>query len=129
MSKHSLSLQLLPGTLAVCRLGPADPVPDWAWTGEPASVTRTREETSIICAGDAVPAGVVAERGYRCLRVGGTLVLDLTGVIASLAAPLAAAGVPIFPFATYDTDWILVKEENLERAVEALRAAGHTVEA
>ena len=128
MSKHSLTLALLPGALAVSRLGPGDPVPAWAWTGELQSVTRTREETSIICADEAVPEGVPGERGYRCLRVSGTLVLDLTGVIASLTAPIAAAGIPIFAFATYDTDWIMVKAENLDRAIEALRAAGHTVE-
>lgn len=124
---HSLTLAILPGTYAVAKLDADAPVPDWAWTGELASVTRTREELSIICDSDAVPAGVAVEPGYRTLRVEGSLVLTLTGIIASLTVPLAAAGIPIFAFSTFDTDWIMVKAESFDRAVEALRAAGHVV--
>ncbi|HEX2204864.1 MAG TPA: ACT domain-containing protein [Longimicrobium sp.] len=124
---HSLTLATLPGTFAVARLAADAPVPGWAWTGELASVTRTREELSIICDDAAVPAGVAVEPGYRCLRVAGTLVLGLTGIFAALTVPLAAAGIPIFAFSTFDTDWIMVKAENLDRAAEALRAAGHIV--
>jgi uncharacterized protein len=123
-----LRLSLLPDTLAVCRL-PADaPVPPWAWTGEPASVTRTRDELSVVCRADAVPGGVPCEAGWRCLRVQGPLDFGLTGILAALTAPLAAAGIPVFAVCTYDTDCVMVKAENLERAVEALRAAEHRVD-
>ncbi|HEX6373313.1 MAG TPA: ACT domain-containing protein [Longimicrobium sp.] len=128
MADHPvLALSLLPETLAVCRLAPDAEVPAWAWTGEPASVTRTRDELSIICRMDAVPRGIRAEGGWRCLEVEGPLAFELTGVLAALTAPLAAAGIALFAVSTYDTDYLLLKAENLDRAIEVLREAGHRV--
>ena len=129
MADHPvLTLSLLPDTLAVCRLAPDADVPPWAWTGEPASVTRTRDELSIVCRADAVPEGVRAEPGWRSLKVQGPLDFALTGILAALTAPLAAAGIALFAVSTFDTDYLLVKAENLDRAVHALRGAGHHVE-
>ena len=119
-----LDLDLLPPTLAVCRLPAGAPTPDWA-AGEPCSVTRTPEELSIVCAQDRVPADVRHEGGWRCFAVRGPLAFELTGVLASLAAPLAEAGVPVFALSTFDTDYLLVPGERLEQAVNALAAAGH----
>jgi hypothetical protein len=124
----SLILSLLPDILAICRLAADAPVPAWAWAGEPASVTRTRDELSVVCRADAVPEGVRCETGWRCMKVEGPLDFGLTGILAGLTAPLAAAGISVFAVCTYDTDYLLVKVENLERAMEALRAAGHRVE-
>jgi len=84
-------------------------------------------ELSVVCADAAVPDGVRAERGWRALTVVGPLDLALTGVLASLAVPLAEAGVAIFAIATFDTDYLLVRRERLSDAVTALRAAGHRV--
>jgi len=123
----SLRLTLLPDTLAVCRLDSGDPVPAWAWEGEPACVARTRDELSVVCRADAVPKGVRAEGGWRCLKAEGPFDFALTGILAAIVSPLAAAGIPVFAFSTYDTDYLMVKAEKLDRAVEALRAAGHRV--
>ena len=123
----ALTLTLLDDALAVCRLAADAEVPTWAWSGEPASVTRTRDELSIVCRADAVPAGVQCESGWRCLKVQGPLDFGLTGILASLAVPLAAARIPVFAISTYDTDYLMVKAENLARTIEALRAAGHRV--
>ena len=109
-----LALSLLPDTLAICRLAPDAEVPAWAWTGEPASVTRTRDELSVVCRMDAVPKDVRAEAGWRCLKVDGPLDFALTGILAALSAPLAAAGISLFAVSTYDTDYLLVKAENLD---------------
>lgn len=122
-----LNLGILPETFAVCRLEADAPVPGWAWAGEVACVARTRDELSIVCAQAAVPVGVRREGGWRCLKVEGPLDFALTGIMASLAAPLAAAGIPIFVFSTFDTDYLLVKAPTLARAVEALTAAGHHI--
>jgi hypothetical protein len=81
----------------------------------------------VVCAESAVPSGVRCERAWRALRVEGPLDFALTGVLASLAVPLAKAGVSIFATSTFDTDYVLVKEELLEQAVNALRLAGHEV--
>ena len=112
--------------LAVCRLAAdADP-PGWA-RGELTAVVRTPDELSVVCSEDAVPDGVTAERGWTCLRVEGPLDLSLTGVMAALSAALAETGVPVFAISTYDTDYLLVPGVRIDAAIEALRAAGHSV--
>ena len=126
---EGLRLTLLDDTFAVCRL-PADAVvPDWAWMGEVACVTRTRDELSIVCRDALVPEEVLREAGWRCLRVRGPLPFTLTGVFARIAQPLADAGISLFAVMTYDTDYVMVKDEVLRDAVSALISAGHTVEA
>lgn len=123
--RKSLDLVILPGSFAVSRLSSSAGVPDWAGSGPLQSVTRTGDELSVVCAADAVPAGVTAERGWSAIRVAGALDFSLTGVLASLAAPLAEAAISIFALSTHDTDYVLVKSETLDRAVAALSAAGH----
>ena len=91
------------------------------------SLTRTAGETSVVCEARLVPDDARSERGFRALRVDGTLAFQETGVLVSLASPLATAGVPIFVVSTFDTDYILVASLRLGGAVEALRKAGHSV--
>jgi hypothetical protein len=122
-----LTLTILSDTFAICRLGPAEDVPDWAMIGEFASITHTADELSIVCADEHVPSDVKADRGWRALKVEGPLDLALTGVLASLANPLAAAQINLFAVSTFDTDYLLVKEYNVTRAGEVLRQAGHEV--
>jgi hypothetical protein len=122
--KPTLSLTLLPGTLAVCRLGAEAPPPAWA-AGVVTSITRTPDELSVVCAEDVVPAGIRAERGFHCLAVAGPLDFGATGILAALATPLAEAGVSIFVLSTFDTDLLLVRHSLLPQAVAVLRAAGH----
>lgn len=123
-----LRLTVLDDTFAVCRLAADAVVPDWAWMGEVACVTRTRDELSIVCRDALVPGEVLREPGWRCLRVRGPLPFSLTGVFARIAQPLADAGISLFAVMTYDTDYVMVKHEVLAAAVDALIAAGHTVE-
>lgn len=122
-----MKLILLDGEFAVARLEATDPTPAWAVRGAVSSVTRTGEELSVVCAATAIPAGVRNERGWRCLRVGGRLDFSLTGVLASIANPLALARLSLFVVSTYDTDYVLVREETLSAAVECLRSAGHEI--
>jgi hypothetical protein len=74
------------------------------------------------------PAGGQIEPGWRALKVAGPLDFSLTGILATLAAPLAAAKISLFSISTYDTDYVLVREADLERAKAALRIAGHRVD-
>jgi hypothetical protein len=113
----------------VCRLPAASAVPDWAQRdGMLVSVTRTAEELSIVCPREAVPLGTPREGPWRALRVAGTLDFTQSGVLASMAAPLARGGIALFVVSTYDTDYILVREGDAARAVAVLEGAGHTVE-
>lgn len=125
--RHALDLTVLPETLAVCRLPAGDAWPAWLDGERFAAVTRTPDETSVVCRAAAVPAGVRAERGWRALRVAGQLDLASTGVLLSLLEPLAAAGVAVFALSTFDTDYTLVKEAALDDAIAALTGAGHRI--
>ncbi len=131
MTDHGFHLLCLPHRLAVCRLAADAPIPEWVDLSPAAlcSITRTADELSIVCAEDAVPDGVQCERGWRALRVAGVLDFSTVGVLASLATPLAEAGVSIFVVSTFDTDYLLVKEIDLNKATAALEAADHTVSA
>jgi len=121
----SLTLSLLSGSFGICRLEPEATIPDWANAGGFISITRTSDELSIVCAEANVSEGVKADRGWRCLKVEGPLDLSLTGVLASLVSPLAEARINIFAISTFDTDYLLVKEEKISRATEVLIRSGH----
>jgi hypothetical protein len=127
MAFHQLTLLLLDGTFAVCKLGGDASLPPWATAGNFFSITRTADELSVVCCQDAVPDGIQCERGWRCLRVVGTIPFSVVGVLASLTAPLAKAGISVFALSTFDTDYLLVKENDLAVALAVLRRQGHTI--
>ena len=126
-SPRVFDLAVLPDALAVCRLPAGTDTPAWLDGESFASVTRTPEETSVVCRAEVVPQGVRAELGWRALRVAGPLDFALTGVLLSLLGPLAAAGVSVFALSTFDTDYVLVQEAVLDDAVVALGAVGHRI--
>ena len=126
----TLTFTLLPDRYAIARLPGDTTVPPWP-RGDFISVTRTlcegMDELSIVCREDAVPGSVHADRGWRCLALQGPFALDQTGIAAEFTRVLAAASVPVFVIATFDTDVVLVPDKLIERAVSSLRAAGHAV--
>lgn len=124
-----LTLSVLPGTYAICRLDAGTTIPAWALHGDFVSLTCTEDELSVVCAETAVPDGVQCERGWRCLKVEGPLDFALTGILASLAGPLAAAEISLFAISTYDTDYLLVKAGQLAEALAVLAAAGFDIRA
>jgi hypothetical protein len=121
-------IRWLPARLAVCRLereSDAGAPPPIA-AGEFLSVTHAPGEISVVCEERFAPPGARVEGGWAALRLEGPIPFEATGVLASLAAPLAAAAVGIFAVSTYDTDYVLVKEADASRAQAALEAAGFT---
>jgi len=127
LARMPLRLSVLPDLYSICRLPAGSPWPPAAPEPGFFSVTRTADELSIVSRSDRTPAAAVREDGWRLLRIEGPLAFGLVGVIASLAASLAAAGVSIFVVSTYDTDYILVRAAELDRATAVLGAAGHSV--
>ncbi len=124
-----LSLAILPSLFAVCKLRNDENVPDWALEGSFCSVTRTPDELSIVCPQKHAPEGVEAVRGWRSLKVEGKLDFNQVGILSSLTSVLADAEISIFAISTYDTDYLFVRESDLDRGVAALREAGHQVTA
>jgi hypothetical protein len=123
----NLTLIIAKGTYAVCRLAPDAPIAAWAAAGPFISITRSERELSIVCLERDVPPGVTSERGWRRLEVAGPLYFSLVGVLAALVDPLAHAGIPVFAVSTFDTDHLLIRAVDLDLAVEALKAEGHTI--
>jgi len=114
----------------VCRFASDVRVPAWSLQGGFFCVVRTRDELSIVCGEDVytedrMPDGALAERGWMALKLEGPFPLSMTGVLASFLQPLAEARIPIFAISTFETDYVLIKRENLEQAVAALGTAGH----
>jgi len=128
MGEGTRKLELLPGVFAVCRLDNNAGLPDWAMNGLFFSITRTAEELSVVCPDAQVAPGVQKETGWRVLMVRGPLDFCLTGVLASLVGPLAGKGISIFSLSTFDTDYVMVKHEQLKEAIRTLESAGYDVQ-
>ena len=122
-----MTLQQLHGSYAICRLSPAEALPSWVARSEFFSITRTPAELSVVCDAAAVPSDVKTDAPWLALTVLGPLDLNITGVLSGLSTPLAAAGVSIFAVSTFDTDYLLVRQRDGDRARHVLREAGHEV--
>ncbi len=111
----------MPEILGVCRLESGVSSADLPQAGSAFySVTRTAEETSLVCAEELIPAACPSEKNFRIFKVEGPLDFSLTGILATLLKPLADAAISVFTLSTYDTDYLMVKGENLEKAINAL---------
>lgn len=121
------TLLIVPGEFAICKLEKDGAVPAWATSGDLLSITRTSDELSVICLQSVVPTGVRCERNWRCLRVAGPIPITVVGVLASLVTPLAEAGISAFAISTFDTDYLMVKEQDFEKALAALQRAGQSI--
>jgi hypothetical protein len=127
MTIHPLTLFLLPETFAICHFAPGTPFPDWVQTNSFFSLTNTSEEISLVCLMETIPSEVDADRNWRCFKLQGPIPFSLTGILNSITLPLAQASLGIFAISTYDTDYVLVKQEVLPQALSALTDAGHTI--
>lgn len=116
-----LTLSLLPDELAVCFFEKNNTIPFWVVKDNNFySITKTSDELSIVCPQDNVPPGVMAERNWRAFKLETVLDMSVVGIVASLANPLAKAGISIFYISTYKTNYLLVEEANLEKAIAVL---------
>jgi uncharacterized protein len=123
-----LTLTLLPEKLGICRLHSGAAIPGWlSSTRSFYALTGTADETSLVCREDLIPADYPSEKNFRAFKVEGPLDFSLTGILVSLLKPLADAGIAVFAISTYDTDYILVKNEKLEKAIEVLSAVANII--
>jgi hypothetical protein len=122
-----LELQPLAGRVSICRLDPDVPLPEMPESAPIWAAVRTATELSLVVPEGAEPEGAKTDAGWSVLRVVQPHDLEVPGVTASLAAPLAEIGVPIFMLATFDTDYLLVQVSRFDEAIAQLRAAGHRI--
>lgn len=120
-----IKLRELLGTYAICRLDCREAIPPWADGDGFVSISRTAEELSIVCLAQRVPATLQASRNWRCFQFAGPFSFDEAGIALSVIRPISESGVGIFLVSTFDTDYLLVQEAQLERAKEVLLSAGH----
>jgi len=121
-----LVIQVLPDSFTVCKVtdyAGIDIEQPFVFTG------RTDEEKSLVCPTRLVPAETVSrEDGWRAFRIVGVLDFSLVGILARIASLLAAEGIAIYAISTYNTDYVLTKEEVFGRAIEVLEAEGFVIE-
>ena len=124
---HRFLIHQLSERIAVVRMGSRDEVPAWASTAPLSAVVRTPEELTIVCSQTAVPGALESDLDWLAFKLEGPLPFSMTGVLASLLGPLASGSIPVFVVSTFDTDYILVKADQAQRAGEILKAEGHKV--
>jgi uncharacterized protein len=118
-----LVLRQLPGDLAILQLPSDATTPSWLnFAAAPlVSVTHTADELSVVCPSSEVPARLTCESGWRAFRVEGKQDFSAVGILSSILSPLASAGISIFSISTFDTDYILVRTNALEKARKVLQ--------
>lgn len=121
-----MELKKLDYDLSVCkvkRITQTDLDADFYFTA------KTDEEVSLVCRTECVPSDALAhEDGWKCFRIQGTLDFSLVGILAPIANLLAENQIGIFAVSTFNTDYVLVKKENFNRAIEVLSDAGYAVQ-
>ncbi len=127
MSQQSFKLVLEPGVFGICRLDGISTLPQWVNGSHPIHFSITDDECSLVCPQHIIPTNVIHEPDWRCLKVVGPLDFALTGVLASIVGPLSIANISIFSISTYDTDYFMVKSNQLAQTIEVLGEAGHDV--
>jgi len=103
-------------------------VPPWATGGSFISITRTPGELSIVCQRSVIPEGIPRGPAWRCLGLAGHIEFSEVGVLAALVVPLANEGMSVFAISTFDTDYLLLEEEDLERGMDVLRRHGYDIQ-
>ena len=123
-----LTIHILKDQYAICKLHSDPVIQDWIKEPLFFSITRTDDEWSVVCRQSRLPANAEeSSPDWRILRLSGPLDFSLVGIIAHISEILKNADIPIFTISTYRTDYILVKNDHLEKAVQNLRSAGHKV--
>ena len=120
MTNKKLNMKLLEGKYGVCRLSTDEAVPSWAFKGEFFSITKTEDELSIVCLEENISEKIKSEKGWRVLKVEGPLDFSLVGILSKISGLMAKNNISIFAISTYDTDYILIKDENIKKAIEVL---------
>ena len=118
-----MKIAILEPVFAICK------VPDMSgvdFTGDFVFAAKTDDEVSLVCASSAVPQNALqTDSGWRAFRIQGVLDFSLVGVLAEITGILAAHNISVFAVSTYNTDYVLTKAEDFDRAIKALADNGY----
>ena len=120
MVEKILTIKLLKEKYGVCKLDKTELLPEWAKNSNFFSITRTSDELSVVCSEDNIPNDIKCEKDWRVLKIEGPLDFSLIGILSSISTILAQKGISIFAISTYDTDYILVQNKNINTAIDSL---------
>lgn len=120
MNEKKLTISVLPHKLAICQVNKDANLPNWVNTNDFFSLTKTYDELSLVCSENSVPQNVKSDTGWRIIKLEGQFNFSETGILADLLNPLAKGKIGIFAISTFDTDYVLVKSNNLEKAINIL---------
>ena len=120
MVEKILTMKLIKEKYGVCRINPNELIPEWAQNSDFFSITKTCDELSIVCSQDAIPNDIKCEKDWKILKIEGPLDFSLVGILSSISTILAQKGISIFAISTYDTDYIFVKNKDIDNAIESL---------
>ena len=124
---NTMILSILSGRFGICRFDVSHEIPEKILSSGFFSVTRTFDELSVICYEELLPKDASCEKNWKCFKLQGPFEFTETGILSSLTSILAEAGIGILAFSTFDTDYIMVKKDDLEKAVKVFTTHGHTV--
>ncbi|MEI7990176.1 MAG: ACT domain-containing protein [Chloroflexota bacterium] len=121
------TLTLYPLSMSICRMPPNAPFPQWVKGIQIIFISHTPDELCVICPEVVLPKGIPGERNWRLLRIEAIFDFSEVGVLYTISKAFADANVSILTISTFDTDYFLIRDKDLERALAALYKAGHRV--
>jgi hypothetical protein len=115
-----IELEIQEGKYSICKIAPdREKLPDFT-LADFYSVTKTKDEISIVCKEELQISGAEIEKGWKCLKVKGVLDFNLVGILNDITNPLKLNNISVFVISTYNTDYILIKEDYFEKAIKVL---------
>lgn len=119
-----MELKIIENDFSICKLNDLAEVD---FNAEYCFLAKTDEELSLVCQTNSVPSNAVkCDDGWRAFRIQGVLEFSLIGILSKISAVLADKGIGIFAVSTYNTDYILVKKEEIGKAINALENGGYS---
>ena len=125
---RAIRLKKLPGLYAISQMSPDNSIPDWVDGEGFVSICRTADELSLVCLAERVPKTVRSDRGWICFMFQGPFEFDAAGVLLSVLQPISVNEIGVLAVSTFDGDLILLKEGDVDRAVNLLAENGHQIE-
>jgi hypothetical protein len=120
-----MELKVIDKEFSVCKVSDFSEID----TGQPLIFTgSTDEERSLVCPTELVPGNTIERNdGWRAFRIEGVLDFSLIGILSKISTCLAENGIGIFAISTFNTDYVLTKENDFSKAIEVLELAGYTI--